>query len=264
MKLKLNFKIINWKLIYCFLVATTITIILVFDFYHFLYWASNLEKYELYLSDRAGIFISFVTQQTNILVAIYFWIAFFGGIFSPKRNKIKKDLLRLIVTVYITITGVVFFSGLLPGLIDSNKFTTSEWVLTLFLHCINPILMIIYFLWNAGRMRYDYLTFSKYFLYQVYIYPICYIFLILIRGELRHQTWRIHSQVDNLGLEIFDLEYPYWFLNYHHSKYGVMILIMAISFILLLITVLTYGFLSLNNWIYSKKLKKIQKNEVKK
>lgn len=258
LKLKLNFKRINWKLIYCFFVASTITIVLVFDFYHFLYWDSNLAKYKLYLSDRAGIFISFVTQQTNILVAIYFWITFFGKILNPKRDKIKRDLLRLIVTVYITITGVVFFSGLLPGLIDSNKYTDGEWVLTLFLHCINPILMIIYFLWNAGKIRYDFLTFSKYFLYQIYIYPLTYIIWILIRGELRHQSWRIHSQVKAHGVEIFDLEYPYWFLNYHHAKYGVMILVMAIVFILLLTTVLTYAFLALNNWIYSKKIKKIE------
>lgn len=237
---------------YTLIFAIVGTIVLIWDFIDYLFFHSYLAKYDLLYTDKGTIFISFFTQQTNIIVIIYFYfVAYFH--FTYQKLDIHSFLIRLFVTVYITVTSIVFTAGLLPGIVNKTTYDLKGWIFTAFLHFIIPIGMLIYFFWMSGKFHYDLRRFNRQSLYKVYIYPFFYFLFIMVRGELRHQNSFIDSLYEKFPLESFDLEYPYWFLNYHHYTYGIATITVTFLFIFILITGLTYLFISLNNVIFEKR-----------
>lgn len=228
------------------------TVVIIWDFVDFLFFHSYLAQYDLLYADKGTIFIAFFTQQSNIITVIYFY---FMACFHFNRKKLNNNsfLIRLFVTVYITVTSIIFTAGLLPGLVDSSAYDIKGWIFTSFLHYIIPIAMIIYYFWLSGRFHYSLRKFTKKSLYKIYIYPFFYFLFVMIRGELRHNNPKLHNLYDRFPLGSFDIEYPYWFLNYHHYPYGIAMIAVTFLFMFLLVTALTYLYLVLNNFIFERK-----------
>lgn len=225
------------------------TIVLIWDFLDYLFFHSFLSKYDLLYFDKATIFVSFFTQQTNIIVIVYFYIVSFFNLLYKKKSP-NFFLVRLFITVYISVTAIVFIAGLLPGVIDKNTYDIKGWIFTAFLHFIIPLSMVYYYFWMSGHFHYDLWKFNQHSLYKIYIYPVFYFLFVMIRGELRHQNLNIDQFYQIFSIESFDLEYPYWFLNYHHYPYGMGSITISFLFIFLLTTGLGFFFLLLNNVIF--------------
>lgn len=105
------------------------------------------------------------------------------------------------VTVYITITTLVFWLGLaVQGDIVTNM-SVYEWISTFILYTIIPIAMILSYIVTAGDTFYKFETHHKTNYWLICLYPTLYLICILIRGYIRHSD----HQPDNTL-------FPYFFL----------------------------------------------------
>lgn len=234
-------------------------IVIIWDLIDYLFYHSYLSKYELLYSEKAKIFISFFTQQSNIIASLYLFFCFYFHFANHKFDN-RSFLIQLFITCYISVTSIVFTIGLLPSIIrDSFTYDLKGWIFTIFLHYINPLIMLIYYFWMSGTFYYKIKIFTKKSLYKIYIYPIFYFIYAMIRGEIRHNDWRIHSLYDKVSLSNFDLEYPYWFLNFHHHEYGIQLVVLAFLCVFSLLTSIAYLLIVINNFIFHKRQYKYHK-----
>ena len=135
-------------------------------------------------------FFSFFTIQTNL-----FAIAMLGlvVIVRPPERTVLFDAVRGAVTLYITITGVVF-ALLLSGLQESLD-THIAWV-DFTVHKLMPVVLVADWLIDPPRHRLSFRIGLAWLLY-----PLVYLIYTLIRG----------AQVD---------WYPYPFLDVSRHGYG--------------------------------------------
>lgn len=212
-------------------------------------------------TERLSIYFSFFSTQTNYLVVTYL---FFTLIIERVEKKITFNFnLLLAITVYITVTMFVFWTGAIGDFLETgianNWSLAYAWVKMIILHFIIPIIMIVYFVLISGRKYVYYKNYSKLYLWLVLIYPFLYLTAVMIRGELRYyqgyQPWTC---------------FPYFFLNYHDNS--ILVFGVAIFLICFFIIGLQYLYLWVNNMRYqqitNKKLllqKELvaQKNEIK-
>ncbi|WP_338989560.1 hypothetical protein [Spiroplasma endosymbiont of Seladonia tumulorum] len=133
--------------------------------------------------ERLNHYYSYFTTQTNYLVFVYF--VFY--LFQKKFKNTKPDfIIRLMVTVYITMTMLVFWLVLVvQGDIVTNM-SVYEWISTFILHTIIPIVMILSYIVTAGDTFYKFETHHKTNYWLICLYPTLYLICILIRGYIRH------------------------------------------------------------------------------
>lgn len=220
-----------------FIILISLIIFLLFDFFVLLYSPKqNLTGITYY--ERLNISFSFFTVQTNYMVVIYLFYALF---LRHMYNKVPPFGIQLAITVYISITMLLFWAGIAVSNEDLG-YNAINWLTTTILHLIIPIIMINEFFLSMGGSYYNMRYHAKFTATGIALYPISYLIVILIRGELRFrelgpeffnsvysfdsinnvwtQRW---SEVTGGGFGIIDSVYmrpfdwqmwhPYWFFN---------------------------------------------------
>lgn len=140
-------------------------------------WFSIITQYYLMVKNSQTSFaettiqfFSYFTILTNLIVALYFTFQTLN-IFS----KIKKSGILTAITIYIVIVGSVY-QIILRSTWDP---TGLQRIVDELLHTIIPILVVIY--WykyeNKNDLNYEQIPFWA-------IYPLLYLFYLLIRGHL--------------------------------------------------------------------------------
>lgn len=196
-------------------------------------------------TERLSIYFSFFTTQTNYLVVLYL---FFTLIVERVDRKFKINFNLLIaITVYITVTMFVFWTGLIGDILETGmqnyRSQAYAWVKTVILHFIIPILMIIYYVLISGKNLISYKTYYKLYMWLILVYPVLYLTAVMIRGDLRYDQGYPPSTC-----------FPYFFLNYHQN--GVLLFALAIFLILLFILSLIHLYIWVNNACYKQIMNK--------
>ncbi|WP_312398043.1 Pr6Pr family membrane protein [Chryseobacterium sp.] len=153
-------------------------------------------------------FFSYFTILTNLMVAIYFT----NQAFKKSDSEIKSGLLTAI-TIYILIVGMVYQVALR----STWNPTGLQRIVDELLHTIIPVLVIIY--WHLYENKKN-LQYKQMLLWA--IYPLFYLFYILIRGS-------------------FSKFYPYPFVNV--TELGLNKVFINAFFILLFFLALSFLFI---------------------
>ncbi|WP_339030202.1 hypothetical protein [Spiroplasma endosymbiont of Cantharis nigra] len=197
--------------------------------------------------ERLNIYYSFFTTQSNYAVVFYLAMA----IFMKKIYNTKPPFsVELAMTVYISLTMIVFWLGLVASVDEMGAYYPSSWVSTSVLHVFIPSIMIGYFIFSCGDQYYSPRRYSKFSLPMNCFYPTGYLIFAMIRGELRYKFYspefysRIYSPPSDIlnptapGYNYFwnniwspengvidksrhftdQMWYPYWFLNIHQYE----------------------------------------------
>ncbi|WP_027063563.1 Pr6Pr family membrane protein [Mesoplasma seiffertii] len=193
--------------------------------------------------DRAGFifyYFGFFTIQTNIMIAVWFFVMAF---FNTKVGKIKliSSTCSVAIATYIAVTMLIYNLMLLPVHVPKDGY---DWFRQLSLHLIAPLVMICYTLFELktdGVISVK--EFAKKYLWKLYIYPIAYLIVNLIRGEVRRAG----------GWPRFT-SYPYFFLEIHEKEAikgvpipGAVWLLIAAVLIIVIIAGLSLGFTKILN-----------------
>lgn len=237
MHLKNNY-IKNWKFYYkiSFALLGSLTCIIP--------WLINLFNPAIFdKGDYTFNYFSYFTTQSNIFVWLWFYIAAFK---IDKEGKIKSLSynLTLIITVYISVTFIIYNLVLLP--INPPK-NAEHWIRSVIEHLICPIGMVIYFIffYEANKVTNNN-TYWKKEVWKLYPYLIGYATFMIIRGEFRYRIDKPDP-------------YPYFFLNIHQKTLdlpGAIWLIIVLLIVSSLLFSLGTGY---NTLAYSKKQKNLNK-----
>lgn len=207
-------------------------------------------NWEWFIQDKGDYtlnFLSYFTIQTNIFVALWFVLsAIFHNQEGKKTSKWFGPYMALGVTTFITITGVIYNTMLLPTQIDRTGFYF--WFTSCVEHMVTPIVMIVYFLAFMNKEKGSVLPTKEFLtkkLWMFYLYPVIWVLVMLIRGEFRYQAGKVYA-------------YQYFFINIHKESYGLAgwaWLIIAVVLIFLIVLGVTF----LYNWIIFKQQGKTKK-----
>ncbi|WP_425379550.1 hypothetical protein [Spiroplasma endosymbiont of Stenodema calcarata] len=227
------YRIIGIMLIFIFLVCD---FVLVLETKSGIY--SELPTY----GERLSHYYSYFTTQSNYLVFMYF--IFY--LFQKKFKNTKPDfIIRIMVTVYITMTMIVFWTGLFVQGDLMKNMSVYEWISTFILHTIMPLVMILSYIMTAGDIFYKFESHHKANYWLICLYPFLYLLCILVRGYIRH--------VDK---QPSDTLFPYFFLNFYTTN-GFSMLAVGTVLIFTLCTSFQYFYIWINNLFYFRKQIKV-------
>lgn len=233
----MNFKISRRASFYIYLSALIMLFIfLIIDLISAIYFPISVAK-SLGYGERVSHYYSFFTTQSNYLVAIYFAMFMY---YSHFKKTLPIFQVRLAVTVYITITMIVFWLGIFTQAQDINQYTIYKWINTMILHTVMPIIMIANFVLTSGKEEIIIKKWHHNYLWLIALYPAVYSIVVLIRGHLRF--------LDQKPSETW---YPYFFFNIN-QPYGWLIATGAIIIIFGLVFGLQYFYIWINNKMYVK------------
>lgn len=233
----MNFKISRRASFYIYLSALIMLFLfLVIDLISAIYFPISVAK-NLGYGERVSHYYSFFTTQSNYLVAIYFAMFMY---YSHFKKTLPIFQVRLAVTVYITITMIVFWLGIFTQTQDINQYTLYKWINTMILHTVMPIIMIANFVLTSGKEKIIIKKWHHNYLWLIVLYPAVYSIIVLIRGHLRF--------LDQKPSETW---YPYFFFNIN-QPYGWLIATGAIIIIFGLVFGLQYFYIWINNKMYIK------------
>lgn len=218
------------------------------DFYHNLLWLANLD-----------VMASFWSVQTIVMAEIWF---FFALLYHRRewKNKLSNFNTQLNVTIYITVTfvifwvavGISFFTNLNIGF-SFNDFSLTAKMIGSLTHLIIPTSMIVLFFIDSRNKNYKF----KNTLLSVMIYPVLYELYVLIRA-----TILIENKVNLNAIGV----YPYSFLNFSDPFFPVPIYLNIVVVILVFTAIfwaLSAGFIFGNWLIWQKKRKNFKEREQK-
>lgn len=233
----MNFKISRRVSFYIYLSALIMLFLfLVIDLINAIYFPISVAR-QLGYGERVSHYYSFFTTQSNYLVAIYFAMFLY---FSHFRKMLPIFQVRLAVTVYITITMIVFWLGIFTHAQDIEQYTIYNWINTMILHTVMPTIMIVNFIVTSGKEKIEVKKWHHNYLWLISLYPAFYSIIVLIRGHLRcldgkpSNTW-----------------YPYFFFNISQPG-GWLIAMGAIFVIFGLVFGLQYFYIWINNKMFVK------------
>ena len=205
-----------------------------------------LIEHKIITNDISGItFLRMFTNESNIFVDLYL-IFFALGIFGvkPLYGLTHNEKLRGAVTLFICVTGIIYFTVLLP-FSESFPMEKGIWfsnVINIWNHLITPVTFTA--LWFFPVV-YEKINTKKTALLYL-IFPICYFIMCIILGA-------------NDGF------YPYPFLNgkqmwdmlfkakEYNGTYGTLLLVAAV----VILSAIFFGVGCALNAIHNKKVKKV-------
>ncbi len=203
-----------------------------------------MEKFKvLSYGERVSNYYAFFTTESNYMVVIYFCVYLFDAHFRGTKPSFQT---RLAVTVYITITMLVFWIGIFTAEQDPKQYTIYNWISTLILHLLMPIIMITSFIVSSGHQYVNLKQQHKIYLWLIVLYPAIYCIVILIRGHLRYLDFM------KTGHPPRDTWYPYFFFDYSNGKYGWLIAASAVIFVFGLVFSLQYFYIWINNLMFKR------------
>lgn len=224
-------------MLFLFLVIDLVTVI----------WFPNPLVKGLDYGERVSYYYAFFTTQSNYLVALYF--AFY--LYTLYFNKSSPSfVIRLAVTVYISITMLVFWTGIFTQTQNFNQYTIYSWIKTTILHLIMPIIMISSFILTSGKEQIVTKKWHHNHLWLLAVYPAIYSIVILVRGYLRYLD---HKPIGTW--------YPYFFFNFN-QPYGWLITSSAVIIIFSLVFGLQYFYIWINNLRFKRSQNKKERLEI--
>ncbi|AXK51435.1 Pr6Pr family membrane protein [Spiroplasma alleghenense] len=170
-------------------------------------WKLDSRINGLIIFDREGYTINFLfyfTTQINILISCaLFYLAFYQNEFNNKFYLTRKVYTGICVYAFLML--FIFWTFLIP---DKIKLSAWEIVKQIVIHLIGPVCLIFATLyWFKSYEFVRHKIFFKKDLWKIYIYPIIYLILTLIRGEFRY-----------LANKPLQTQYPYFFLHIHSKR----------------------------------------------
>ena len=155
-------------------------------------------------------FFTYVTQWSNILVAVIMWML----VANPRRNGKVFRVLRLDTILMISVTGIIY-QGLLAA---SAKNVGLEVVTNFFLHQLTPIVVVVVWLLVGPRRQFKWVDIPL-----ALILPIVWAIFALVRGAVINA-------------------YPYGFLNVDKHGLGtVIVTVIAIAIFGVIISAIYLG-----------------------
>ncbi len=256
-------KIKDWRFIYKLLSFISIFILsiltIIFSIFINFWYVNNSNKDNFYISlvwQNFDIMLSFWSSQTIFIVNIWFlWSLIYHQ--REQFNKFTNIYTQINVTIYITITALIFWLGtLIDSISQLNLGLTWFWNLnTLSLslsfldHLISPLLMIIFLILTFKKNKFQ-INVKKQFTLVV-IYPIIYLIYIYLRAAI--------LQTNNVKNFI----YPYNILDFNYAIIAIPLWINRILVGLLIITTIiitTLFYLAINKFCYKRIL--VKKNKL--
>ncbi|NHJ49375.1 MAG: hypothetical protein FK733_16415 [Asgard group archaeon] len=175
--------ILSYRIIFGLLVW--ITLILMFV-------KSAMSKADALTGFIAGISsYRYYTMQTNLFAAIWFTLAIIFHWKPDKLNKIK-GVLRGAITIYITITFVVFAIVLSSMYQPDNPFDIYT---NIAIHYVIPMAFLIDWMFTEKTVNYKWLN-----LVFWTIYPILYLILTIVHGKLTSDYLYPFLDIDEMGI----------------------------------------------------------------
>ncbi|MDQ7982637.1 MAG: hypothetical protein REH79_00250 [Spiroplasma sp.] len=191
--------------------------------------------------------LSTFTVQSNILVLVFFILALINRLTKTKLQFVN-GWFKFAVTIYISITLIIFWAALFQPLITNTDFSKSLDVLnflnTFLLHLFTPVIMIIFFFITSGTTKWAIKSTLTKALPIIISYMFIYLFYALIKGEF------VGLLKNKKGFLFVDYSFPYFFLNVK-EKLGTFFLYFFIILILFIGLFAVYYFY--NNWRYDRK-----------
>lgn len=222
---------------------------LIIDLISAIYFPMDKFK-DLGYSERVGSYYSYFTTESNYMVVIYFCLYLFDVHFRGTKPSFQT---RLAVTVYITITMLVFWLGIFIAEQDPKQYSFYNWISTIILHLIMPITMITSFVLTCGHNFVSLKKQHKIYLWLIVLYPAIYCIVILIRGHLRYLDY-----MDSIARgDVFphpprDTWYPYFFFDYSVEPDGWLLALAVVVVVFGLCFGLQYFYIWVNNLMYKR------------
>jgi len=174
------------------------------------------------LDERISYYFNYFTVQSNLMVAIWLTTSLIYAN-KDKKPKILESPVRGAVTLYITVTFLVFAIFIAP-----NYQPEGLYILTNFIsHYLIPIGFIFDWVLTETEVQYKY----SYGIYWT-IYPLIYLIYTLVRGY-------------------FTAFYPYTFLDL--NSISIIRLIINIIFLMCLFLLLGFLYIFVNRMIFRKR-----------
>lgn len=139
-------------------------------------------------NDKSGLtFLRMFTNESNIMVDVYLILYALGIFGSEKLYKFThSELLRGIVTLNITVTGIIYFTVLLPSSAPfpsevNGVSTGGMWfsnVVNTWNHLVTPVFTFALWFLPVEKKRIPVVKYGLLYL----IYPICYFVMCVILG----------------------------------------------------------------------------------
>lgn len=196
--------------------------------------------------------LSTFTIQTNLMVLIFFILALVNYFKKNRIPTINLGRFKFSVTIYITITFVIFWSSLFKNTINNTDFHDSvallSFVNTFLLHLFTPLAMIGYYLLTSGFVKWAIKPSAIKTLPIAISYLFIYLAYALIKGTFVGQV--VNNEVK--------YSYPYFFLNIKENI-GNFFIYFAIILVLFLVLFLIYYYY--NNYQYKYKQRKLKSQE---
>lgn len=240
MLLSYQSKIKDWRFIYklssCILIFILSILTIIFSVFIDFWYVNSSNKNDFYISlvwQNFDVMLSFWSSQTIFIVNIWFlWSLIYHQ--REQSNKFTNVYTQINITIYITITVLIFWLGtFIDGISQLNLGLAWFWNLnTLSLslsfldHLVSPLLMIIFLILTFKKHKFQ-INVKKQFILVV-IYPIIYLIYVYIREAILQQ----HNVKTFL--------YPYNILNFNYSVIGIPLCINSILVVLLIISTIMF------------------------
>lgn len=186
------------------------------------------------------------------MVLIFFILALINYFKKNRNPTINQGRFKFSITIYITITFVIFWSSLFKKTINNTNFHDSvallSFINTFLLHLFTPLAMVGYYLLTSGFVKWTMKSSAIKTLPIAISYLFIYLAYVLIKGTFVGQV--INDQVE--------YSYPYFFLNIK-TDVGTFFIYFSIILALFLILFLIYYYY--NNYQYKYKQRKLKAQE---
>lgn len=193
--------------------------------------------------------VSTFTIQSNFLVFLFFCFVLTNR-FYENYAQFVFGRFSLAITVYISVTLVVYFAVLFKPMIKdldtSDSISMLNFINTFLLHLIVPVIVILYFMISSGKYYWKLSKQTYLWIPIISIYMFVYLAYALLKGNFVGFIRR--------GTTDIDYSFPYPFLDFHKNLGTFFIYIAAI---LVLYIILMLLFTLYNNMLYKKNNKPI-------
>lgn len=201
------------------------------------------------LGSKAKIWetLSKFTTQSNILVLIFFSLVLINYL-AKTKNKWINSYFNLAVTIYISITLIIFWTTLFKPMLETTNFQTTIGIISFVNSFLSdlfiPIITIAFYFLTAGNKKWALQITTIKALPIIISYMFIYLTYALVKGTF---VGEIKTKGDN---SFIDYSYPYFFLNIKTNINTFIVYFFIILFLFLILFALYYTY---NNWKYQKK-----------
>lgn len=193
--------------------------------------------------------LSTFTIQSNILV-FFFFCFILTNRFYENYAQFVFGRFSLAITVYISVTLIVFFAVLFKPILNdldtSNSISMLSFINTFLLHLIIPVIVILYFMFSSGKYYWAYGKQAYLWTPLLSIYMFLYLGYALCKGNFVGILVKDKPEIS--------YSFPYPFLNFHQNLGNFFIYISAILVLYLILMLL---FTAYNNMLYKKNHKSL-------